>query len=195
MRCNRTNSKERQPSLMQMLKIPAIVVTLAMSLSGQVTIVNNASFRVEQPVAAGSWVAAFGAFTGVQTATATSFPLPKTLGGVRVTVGGVEAALYDVRASQITFLIPNTTAPGLHPVQIVGPTTITGSVRVISSAPGLFTKDAKSPPQGAIRNQDGVTENSSTARGFQSCCGGWCRAWSESVGWNAFRPSGIYWRH
>ncbi len=134
------------------------------SLFAQVTIVNNASFRGEQPVASGSWVAAFGAFTGVQATTASSFPLPKTLGGIRVAIDGVDAALYDVRASQITFLMPNATQPGLRPVQIVlaSGSTISGAVRVISSAPGIFTKDAQNPPRGAIRNQDGVTENSAT---------------------------------
>lgn len=74
------------------------------ALNAQVAIVNNASFRADQPVSAGSWVAAFGAFSGVATTTAANFPLPKTLGGAKVTVAGVDAPLYDVRSSQITFL-------------------------------------------------------------------------------------------
>ena len=153
-------------SLKQLMSIKTLLpifLSIA-SLFAQVTIVNNASFRGEQPVAAGSWVAAFGTFPGVQTTTATSFPLPKTLGSIRVAIDGVDAALYDVRASQITFLIPNATLPGLRPVQIVlASGTINGTVRVISSAPGIFTKDAQNPPRGAIRNQDGATENSSSA--------------------------------
>ncbi len=133
------------------------------SLSAQVTIVNNASFRADQPVSAGSWAAAFGAFTGISTTTAPSFPLSKTLAGVRVTVDGVDAALYDVRSSQITFLIPYATVPGLRPVQITTSTgTLSGFVRVITSAPGIFTKDTATPPKGAIRNQDGFTENTSS---------------------------------
>jgi minor extracellular serine protease Vpr len=133
-------------------------------LNAQVAIVNNASFRGDQPVAAGSWVAAFGSFSGVSTTTAAAFPLPKTLGGVKVTVGGVDSALYDVRSSQLTFLIPYSVTPGLQAVTITtGSTTVTGSVRVISSAPGLFTKDTQVPPKGAVRNQDGATENSSSA--------------------------------
>jgi len=132
-------------------------------LSAQVAIVNNASFRGDQPVSPGSWVAAFGTFSGVATTTASAFPLPKTLGGVKVTIEGVDAALYDVRSTQITFLIPYATAPGLHPVQITtGGGTISGSVRVISAAPGLFLKDTQTPPRGAIRNQDGFTENNSS---------------------------------
>jgi uncharacterized protein (TIGR03437 family) len=133
------------------------------TLSAQVTIVNNASFRGDQPVAAGSWAAAFGAFTGATTATAVAFPLGTTLGGATLTIGGVAAPLFDVRATQITFLIPTSVEPGLRPVQVtIGSSTLTGSVRVISTAPGIFTKDTQLPPRGAIRNQDGATENSSS---------------------------------
>lgn len=145
-------------------KICSSLLVLCSGLGAQVAIVNNASFRGDQPVAAGSWAAAFGTFTGVSTTTASSFPLPKTLGGVKVTIDGTDAPLYDVRAGQITFLIPYSATPGLRPVQITtGSGNITGSVRVISSGPGIFTKDTQVPPRGAIRNQDGVTENSSSS--------------------------------
>jgi minor extracellular serine protease Vpr len=130
------------------------------SLTAQVVIVNNASFRADQPVAAGSWVAAFGAFNGVSTQTATSFPLPRTLASVKVTVDGVDAALFDVRSTQLTFLMPYAVMPGLRPVVISTPAgSINTSVRVISAGPGIFTKDTQNPPRGAIRNQDGFTEN------------------------------------
>ena len=127
-------------------------------------VVNNASFRGDQPVAAGSWAAAFGAFTGATTATAAAFPLGTTLGGAKVTVGGVDAPLYDVRSTQITFLIPSAVTPGLRPVVVtVGGTTINGTVRVMAAGPGLFTRDAQNPPQGAILHQDGITVNSSNS--------------------------------
>ena len=133
------------------------------AVQAQVAIVNNASFRGDQPISAGSWAAAFGTFTGVTTTTASSFPLPTTLGGVKVTIEGVDAPLYDVRSSQITFLIPYAVNPGVHSVTITaGSSTITASVRTISAAPGLFTKDTQTPPKGAIRNQDGITENTSS---------------------------------
>ena len=82
------------------------LLLLCASLHAQVAIVNNASFRGDQPVAPGSWAAAFGNFAGVATTTASSFPLPKTLGGVKVTIGGIDSAIYDVRSTQLTFLIP-----------------------------------------------------------------------------------------
>jgi len=145
-------------------KIYLSILLCCAGLNAQVAIVNGASFRGDQPVAPGSWVAAFGTFSGVSTTTAATFPLPKLLGGVRVTLGGVDAALYDVRSTQITFLVPYAVAAGLQPVQITtGSATISGSVRVISSAPGLFIKDTAVPPKGAVRNQDGVTENSASA--------------------------------
>jgi uncharacterized protein (TIGR03437 family) len=146
-------------------RISLALVVFCAGVQAQVAIVNNASFRGDQPVAAGSWVAAFGSFTGVSTTTASGFPLPKTLGGVKVTVDGVDAPLYDVRSTQITFLLPNATAAGLRPVKITtSSSSLDGSVRVITSAPGLFTKDTQTPPKGAIRNQDGVTENTSSAQ-------------------------------
>jgi uncharacterized protein (TIGR03437 family) len=141
-------------------RIYPILLLLCGSLHAQVTIVNNASFRGDQPVTAGSWVAAFAAFTGVSTTTATSFPLPKTLGGVTIRVDGVEAPLYDVRSTQLTFLIPGSVAAGIRPVQITTASgSFTGSVRIISAAPGLFTKDTQFPPRAAVRNQDGFSEN------------------------------------
>jgi uncharacterized protein (TIGR03437 family) len=143
--------------------VPALL--LCAGLHAQVAIVNNASFRGDQPVSGGSWVAAFGTFTGVPATTASGFPLPKTLGGVRVTVDGVEAPLYDVRATQITFLIPGATQSGARQVQITtGAGSQSASIRVISAAPGLFTKDAQNPPRGAVRNQDGITENTEATR-------------------------------
>lgn len=140
------------------------LLLLSGSLQAQVAVVNGASFRGNQQVAPGSWVAAFGAFNGVQTTTAATIPLPKTLGGVKVTVDGVDAAVYDVRTTQITFLIPYATVPGVHPIEITMPGgAVNGTVRVIGAAPGLFTKDTESTPKGAILNQDGATENSSSA--------------------------------
>jgi uncharacterized protein (TIGR03437 family) len=147
------------------LRVGVPVLLLCASLHAQIAIVNSASFRGDQPISPGAWASAFGNFAGVSTTTAPAFPLPKTLAGVRVTVDGVDAAVYDVRSTQITFLIPYATQPGTRPVQIVtGGGTQNGTIRVIPSSPGLFTKDTQNPPHGAVRNQDGVTENSTTAR-------------------------------
>lgn len=138
-----------------------IALSFCGGLQAQVAVLNGASFRTDQPVTSGSWATAFGTFTDVTTATATEYPLPKSLGGVSVTVGGLEAPVYYVSATQINFLVPYQTAPGQQEIQVrttTGP--VTGNFRVISAAPGIFVKDVSGaqPPKGAILNQDG-TEN------------------------------------
>jgi len=144
-----------------------IVVSLLLfcgSIQAQIAVVNGASFRGDQPVSAGAWATVYGTFTGVSTATASSIPLPKTLGGVSVTVDGVQAPLYYVGPSQINLLIPYATTSGIRPVKVTtSSATINGSVRVIAGAPGLFMKDTQVVPKGAILNQDGITENTSSA--------------------------------
>src|SRR5262249_28357153 len=60
--------------------------------------------------------------------------------------------------------MPAAMTPGLKTVQVrTGSTTVSGSVRVISTGPGLFVKDTTTqrPPKGAILNQDS-TENTSS---------------------------------
>lgn len=135
---------------------------LAGGVSAQISVLNSASSRPEQPVAAGSWATAYGAFAGASSAQS-QVPHPKTLGGVTVTVDGVDAAIYFVSAGQINFLIPASIAPGLRPIEVKTPsTTVRGNVRIISAAPGLFVKDTTQlrPPKGAVLNQDG-RENTS----------------------------------
>jgi uncharacterized protein (TIGR03437 family) len=39
---------------------------------------------------------------------------------------------------------------------------LNGTVRIISSAPGIFIKDSATPPKGAVRNQD-ASENTQSA--------------------------------
>ncbi|HWP84119.1 MAG TPA: IPT/TIG domain-containing protein [Terriglobia bacterium] len=120
-----------------------------------VTVVNGPSFRTDQPVSPGSWVSGFGTFPNVGQTQAAALPLPKTLGGVTITVAGVEAPINYVSSTQVNFVIPYGTPVGLHPVVVTGPGgTATGTVRVINAAPGLFKLDTANPPRGAILNQD-----------------------------------------
>lgn len=134
------------------------------ALSAQVAVLNGASFRTGQPITAGSWAAAFGTFANVTQTVATTSPIPKTLGGVSVTVNGVEAPVYFVSPTQINFLVPFAVTPGVRNVEIkAGGATITGSVRIMSAAPGIFAN----PEGGAVLNQDGSlnTASAPAARG------------------------------
>jgi len=149
------------------MRLPILIACLVFcaGLEAQVLVVNGASFRSDQPVTPGSWVSALGTFPGITNTVAPTYPIPKSLGGVTVTIEGVDAPVYFVSASQINFLIPYQTASGLRNVQVKTSTgTVNGKVRVITAAPGLFIKDTTQqiPPKGAIRNQDGVENTSST---------------------------------
>jgi len=126
-----------------------------------VVVVNGASFRPE--VSAGSWATAGGSFGTVANTTATAFPIPTTLNGVTVIVDGVAAPVYFVSGTQINFLVPYATQPGIRPVQVkTAASTLSGSVKVLSAAPGVFTQDTAIPPKGAIRNQDSSLNTSSS---------------------------------
>src|SRR5262245_55099937 len=85
-------------------------------LAQQITVVNGASFQPQ--TTGGSWATATGNFANVATTTASTMPIPKTLNGVTVTVDGVDAPVYFVSATQINFLVPYQTQPGLKPVVV-----------------------------------------------------------------------------
>jgi uncharacterized protein (TIGR03437 family) len=127
------------------------------SWSQTVTVVNAASYRTDQPVAAGAWVSGFGTFANVAETQNSTLPLPTSLGGVTITVAGVAAPINFVGPLQVNFVIPYQTAPGLHPVVVTGPGgAVNGTVRVINAAPGVFKdlQDTATPPRGAVLNQD-----------------------------------------
>ena len=149
-----------------MSKLLLIPLVFCCSLSAQITaVVNGASFKTA--ITAGAWTTAFGTFAGVTATTAPGFPLPKTLGNVTVSVDGTDAPVYFVNDSQINFLTPASTAPGLKTLKV---TTAGGSfetnIQILSAAPGLFTKSTDTPPKGAVLNQNS-TENTDSNRAVQ----------------------------
>ena len=140
----------------------AFLTAIAGNLNAQVTVVNAANFRPE--VSPGSYATAFAALPGVSAVQASALPFPKSLGGVSVTVDGVEAPIYFVNGSQVNLLIPYRVQPGLRPVQIKTATSeLNGSVRVLGTAPGIFVQDTATPPKGAALNQDGSLNSISNA--------------------------------
>ena len=91
---------------------------------------------------------------------ATTSPIPQTLGGVTVTINGAAAPVYFVSATQVNFLVPFAVTAGVRSVEVkTAAATLTGSVRVMSAAPGIFANDSN----GAILNQDS-SANSNTNR-------------------------------
>jgi len=136
---------------MRSLVLAAVLASCG-ALQAQVTVLNGASFQVGQPLTAGSWAAAFGTFPGVTQTVANALPIPTTLGGVTVSINGVAAPVYFISPTQINFLMPFAVSPGVRNVEIkTSSATLTGSVRVMSAAPGIFSN----PAGGAVLNQDG----------------------------------------
>jgi len=136
------------------------------------SIANGASF---ESTAAPNSVASLFATTGASQSFVVSLPLPKTLGGVSVRVGGslnydaasnrwnysptgsIEAPLWFVGPSQINFQIPPEVSPNESvPVQLRRPdgTTLLSTLRVTAAAPGIFSLLANGRGQAAALNQD-----------------------------------------
>ncbi|MEP7352816.1 MAG: hypothetical protein ABI824_06260 [Acidobacteriota bacterium] len=155
--------------------LPKLLLTLvafSAALSAQVVALNGASFRLDQVgvVSTGSFASAFppksSTFAGVTTNSTGTLPYLTTLANVSVSIDGTKVPVQFVSPGQINFLVPYVMTPGLKTLSVVSSGgTITGSLRVISAAPGLFfvASDTVAPPAGRALNQDGVTVNSATA--------------------------------
>lgn len=128
------------------LGIVAVVAALECVASAQQTIsavLNGASYTAV--VAPGCWAAVFGTNLASAPVMAQAVPLPVTLGGVSVTVGGLPAPLLYVSAGQINVLIPfevdipaNTVVP-LVVTSAAGSSTY--NIRLTRNAPGIFTRN------------------------------------------------------
>src|SRR5205085_176097 len=118
----------------------------ARALQPQVFVVNAASFSTDQAVAPDTLATAFGSFVtqNNQPFVASSLPLPTTLGGVRLTVGGAAASLLFVGPGQINFVVPSGLADGTATVTVTNSdgSTRTGTVTIVRAAPGIFTARA-----------------------------------------------------
>lgn len=140
-------------------KLSAGVLALLFSatLAAQVAVVNGASFRNDQPVAAGAIASAFGSFGIISATQAPSLPLPTTLAGVKVTVGTTDAPLFFVSSGQVNFQVPANLAAGRYDVTVTSAAGSQKSSILLSTvAPGLFVDASakETPARGAIQNQN-----------------------------------------
>ncbi|HYE72841.1 MAG TPA: hypothetical protein VEF04_05900, partial [Blastocatellia bacterium] len=132
-----------------------------------VTSVSAANYNQQIGVAPDSLVSAFGSGMATVTVPATSTPLPTTLGGVTVTVRdgrGVErlAPLYYVSPTQINFAIPSDSAAGFGAIIVTsnGQVVNSGPVRILPTAPGIFSADSTGSGLAAALVQRIIGENS-----------------------------------
>jgi uncharacterized protein (TIGR03437 family) len=122
-----------------------LLATLAHAQSIQ-AILNGASYSGN--LAPGTWAALFGSGLAPSTTVAQAVPLPKSLNGVSVTVGGVDAPLLFVSAGQINFIIPFEIAvppPALNAVPVVVRNGAASSqafnIALSPNAPAIFTRN------------------------------------------------------
>jgi len=117
-------------------------------------IVNGASFAGFRPLSPGSIFSLFGVnLAGVPTVN-TAFPLPTTLGGVSVRIGGMDAPLFFAGPNQINGQVPVELA-GVPSVPVVvtarGIVSAQRTIQLDSTQPGIFLIGQT---QGAVLNQD-----------------------------------------
>ena len=125
-----------------MHRLPLIALLLATGVFGQTAVTvtavqNGASFTSR--IAPGSFATIKGTnFTSA--ALSSNVPVPTVLGGVTVSIAGVLCPIYYINPTQINFLVPWNTPPGLQPLivtansQTLGPVNIT----IAGEAPGIF---------------------------------------------------------
>ena len=108
-------------------------------------IVSSATLVSGAPIAIGSMSTVFGQNLAAQTATATSYPLPLSLGGATVTINGVPAPLFYASSGQINFFVPyeltGQTTATIVISTAAGVAEVTG-VPIVPESPGLFVEDA-----------------------------------------------------
>ncbi len=117
-------------------------------------IVNGASFAGFRPLSPGSIFSLFGLnLAGVPTVN-TAFPLPTTLGGVSVRIGGMDAPLFFAGPNQINGQVPVELAGVPSAPVVVTARGIVSAQRTIQldpTQPGIFLIGQT---QGAVLNQD-----------------------------------------
>jgi uncharacterized protein (TIGR03437 family) len=121
-------------------------------------VMNGASFRPAAAtgggVAAGSIVSIFGSNLATRTAAATALPLPTTLNGTSVTIGGRSAPLFYVSAGQINAQVPWATPAGTQAVVVTLNSAPSAAVNVTvqTASPGIFSQSSSGHGSGAIQS-------------------------------------------
>jgi uncharacterized protein (TIGR03437 family) len=111
---------------------------------------NAASYRVGDVISPGEIVTLYGAELAPAAGQAANFPLPETLQGVRVSIGGLTAPLLYVSPAQINFQVPTDLPLGGTSLVVHRGNQASAErpVRVTDGTPGIFTTggDGQSAP-------------------------------------------------
>ena len=116
-------------------------------------VVHAASFTPNGALAPGSIISVFGANLASASAGASSLPLPKTLAGASLQVGGFEAPLFYSSGGQVNAQLPFELPPNSRPQLIVKGAdfvTVPETITVATARPGIFTTTQDGKGQGVI---------------------------------------------
>src|SRR5579871_1578842 len=138
-----------------------IALAVSAPVIGQNGIVEGAGFATL--VSSGGIESLFGQNLAMDTASATTLPLPKTLANTQVLVNNEPAPLFYVSPTQINFQMPAEPAGASVSVVVVSTNIVSlgETVNIAAAGPGIFTTNSSGSGQGAILNQD-FSANSST---------------------------------
>src|SRR5205823_1191703 len=109
-------------------------------------VVNAASFTSAAPLAPGSLVAIFGGRLTQGLASATNLPLPITLAGSTILIGGREAPLLYASDRQVNAVVPYGIAANSAQQAVAtrgSSISVPQPVTIAPAAPGVFTLDGK----------------------------------------------------
>lgn len=152
-----------------LLPCSLFALSFALPALAQIEVVNSATFERFRPLAPLTIATAFGDFNGVTQASAATVPLPTSLGGAQLTVGGTAAQLLYTSPEQINFIVPAGVRSGLARVIVsAGNTTVAeSSVEIEPSAPSLFLQsfEAARPVLALLPSGAAVSESNRAARG------------------------------
>lgn len=123
-------------------------------------IVNSATFARGGGLAPGGIVSVFGRNMAKGLNFATSVPLPTTLGGATVSVGGVDAPLFFASDGQINAQLPfellaSASARPQVVVKNAAAVSAPEAITITIAQPGIFTLNQAGSGQGAILNPQG----------------------------------------
>jgi uncharacterized protein (TIGR03437 family) len=154
-------------------------------------IVNGADFKIDPQwgtiLIGGEIATIFGANLAATTQSAPGFPLPTSLGGTTVTVGGVAAPLFYASPGQINLQVPSTIELSAGQTPSVVVTTPAGtsdpaSWSLADSAPALFTQNQSGCGPGAIQNVNGDGSVTLNTAASSASPGDFVTLWATGLG-------------
>jgi uncharacterized protein (TIGR03437 family) len=125
-----------------------------LSPAGVVNSASSAPFTAG--IAPGGFITLYGANLAPDTETASTIPLPTTLGGVQVTVNGLPAPIDYVSPGQIQALVPYASGSSIARIQVINNGVASNAVTefVNLTAPGVFTNPSGGAGYGIVLHAD-----------------------------------------